>query len=155
MGFWGGGIFANDHTLDRRGQVVRDLLRQMEACFDALEEEGDAIEEDGWWAYQLLERLDEEALAPLALLTALCRDPLVRVRPPDYPEIRRWREVTRLTYERVKRVEREQPERPAGSILANALPGREPSPAFWVERERETEELFTRLAEDSVIGDWW
>jgi hypothetical protein len=85
MGFWGGSIFANDHTLDMRGRVVHDLLRQIEACFDALEEEGDAIEEegdaieeDGWWAYQLLERLGEEALAPLALLTALCRDPVVR-----------------------------------------------------------------------------
>jgi hypothetical protein len=148
MGFWGGGIFANDHALDMRGRVVQELLRQIEACFDALEEEGDAIEEDGWWAYQLLERLDEEALAPLALLTALCRDPLVRVRPPDYPQIRRWRELTLLTYERVQRVEREQPPRPAGSILANELPGREPSPDFWTERRRETEEVFVRLAGD-------
>jgi hypothetical protein len=155
MGFWGGDIFANDHSLDMRGQVVHDLLRQIEACIDALEQEGDAIEEDGWWAYALLERLDKEALAPIALLTALCSDLLVRLSPPDYPEIRRWREVTLLAYERVQWVERKQPPRPVGSILANELPGREPSPDFWVERKRATEELFTRLAGNAIVGDWW
>jgi hypothetical protein len=47
-------------------------------------------------------------------------------------------------------LEQQQAPRPEGSMLYNQLPGRAPSPTFWPERERETEEVFHRLTEAST-----
>jgi hypothetical protein len=96
-------------------------------------------------------------LAPIALLSALCSDPVVHALTPDEPEVGRWYEVIQKKYRQIKRLEQQYSPRPAGSKLYNKQPGKEPSPEVWLERERETDEVFRRLLHSPERGlpeDW-
>jgi hypothetical protein len=163
MGFSGSGIFNNDHCLDVCDGMVSDLQRQIEDGVraviqavpltidaDRVVRAAPAREDDGGDdAYQLLVLLDERLLAPIAMLTALCCDSIVRAMPPESDAVTYWHDLVRVTYGRIREVEQRQPPRQEDSMLANEIPGRAQSPAFWVERERTTDELFTRLAKEA------
>ncbi len=133
MGFWAGNLFANDHAADARDALVTSLEGQIAAAVDELTGEGSVAETSArgeWEAYDVLVQLDEQVLAPAAMIAALVDDPVVRAMGPDVEEVQRWRAAVSAVYAEIRRAEERADERQP-THLYNALPGRSAGGEFW------------------------